>query len=300
MVDRVVLEFPRPDRARQQAECCRPLNKIRGDRRTRSARAAGRGCSSRREPLVLRGLVSQLARGARRAASRPQAAMPLPAALLPRCDGGRDARRAGHRRALLLQRGPHRLQFQDRAHQARRGARRNRAATRRATPPGRSTWARPPSTPCLPGFRDRERYRPRDAQAAGQHLDRQSHAHRRASRSAGQPRLRGGRPPALHAVSARTARQSLHRPAGLHARRAGRSAWWISRSPDLARFPRFAEALQARAGRRARPGRCDLHPEHVVASHRVARRLQRAGQLLVAPVAGVHGFADRARSCWRS
>ena len=56
--------------------------------------------------------------------------------------------------------------------------------------------------------------------------------------------------------------------------------------PDFARFPRFAAALRARAGGRARPGRCGLHSQHVVASHRVARRLQRAGQLLVAPVAG--------------
>ena len=43
---------------------------------------------------------------------------------------------------------------------------------------------------------------------------------------------------------------------------------------------------------RTRARRCDLHSEHVVASHRVARRFQRAGQLLVAAVAGVHGLAD--------
>src|SRR6185436_20262303 len=43
----------------------------------------------------------------------------------------------------------------------------------------------------------------------------------------------------------------------------------------------------------------------VVASHRVARQLQRAGELLVAPVARLHGFADeradaRTHDCARS
>ena len=59
------------------------------------------------------------------------------------------------------------------------------------------------------------------------------------------------------------------------------------------KFPRFAEALKQRAGRRARARAMRIFiPEHVVAPHRVARQPQRAGELLVASVAGVHGFAD--------
>ena len=53
---------------------------------------------------------------------------------------------------------------------------------------------------------------------AGEHLDRQSDAHRRSSRPAGQHRLRGRRPSPLHAVPTRAAAEPLHRSAGFHAR----------------------------------------------------------------------------------
>ena len=139
---------------------------------------------------------------------------------------------------------------------------------------------------CLPGFRAENDLDLGERDAARQHLDRQSHAHRRASRPAGQHRLRGRRPPPLHAVSARAARRTCTSARSTSRRPARPSAWSISRSRTSSASRRFARGAGARAGRRARPGRRDLHSQHVVAPHRVARRLQRAGELLVAPVAG--------------
>ena len=63
-------------------------------------------------------------------------------------------------------------------------------------------------------------------------------------------------------------------------------------APDYDRFPKFAEASQARAGRGTRSRRRRVHSEHVVALHAGARGLQRAGQLLVAAGAGLDGYAD--------
>ncbi len=52
-------------------------------------------------------------------------------------------------------------------------------------------------------------------------------------------------------------------------------------TPDLARFPRFTEALRPRAAGRTRPRRRDLHSLRLVASRRIADAVQRARQLLV-------------------
>jgi len=58
--------------------------------------------------------------------------------------------------------------------------------------------------------------------------------------------------------------------------------------PDLGRFPRFREALQAAVTAELAPGDAIfIHP--VVASRRVARAVQRADQLLVARCAGHRG-----------
>ena len=52
-------------------------------------------------------------------------------------------------------------------------------------------------------------------------------------------------------------------------------------APDFVKFPRFRAALAAAQSRRPRTRRRAVHPVHVVAPRRVARPLQRAGELLV-------------------
>ena len=135
------------------------------------------------------------------------------------------------------------------------------------------------------GLSRRERSRHGRAPAAREHLDRQSHAHRRPSRSAGQHRLRRRRATAASRCFRPSSWRISTSARWISRRPARRSAWWISRSPDLQRFPKFAEALRHAQVAELGPGRCDLHSQHVVASHRGARQPQRAGELLVAPVA---------------
>ena len=175
--------------------------------------------------------------------------------------------------------------------QARRGARRNRAPCARRERRRRSMWAPPPSTPACRAFAPRTI----STSASASRSSASGSAIARAS-----PRIttcRTTSPASSRGIAASRCSRPSSSPISTSVRStsrrpARRSAWSISRGRTSRRFPQFAEALQARAGRRARPGRCDLHSQHVVASHRVARHLQRAGQLLVAPVAGVHGLAD--------
>ena len=54
------------------------------------------------------------------------------------------------------------------------------------------------------------------------------------------------------------------------------------RDPDFARYPKFREALAAAQSAELAPGDAHLHSAAVVAPRRVARALQRAGELLVA------------------
>ena len=54
------------------------------------------------------------------------------------------------------------------------------------------------------------------------------------------------------------------------------------RNPDFARYPKFREALAGGPGGRRRTGGRRLHSAALVASRRVARAVQRAGELLVA------------------
>jgi hypothetical protein len=75
---------------------------------------------------------------------------------------------------------------------------------------------------------------------------------------------------------------------------AGQAISWWFREADYARFPRFAQAVKAARGR-TRAWRCGAHSEHVVASRRVTRLVQRARQLLVAPVAGSYRTRPSAR-----
>ena len=117
------------------------------------ARALPAGLLESTEPLVLRGLVIALAHGARRARV-VAGGEPLPARLLSRCHGGRDARRAGYRWALLLQRRFLRLQLHDRQAAPRCGARRNRAARVAALHPRSIYVGSTTIDTALPGFRE--------------------------------------------------------------------------------------------------------------------------------------------------
>ena len=104
---------------------------------------------------------------------------------------------------------------------------------------------------CLPGFRAENDLDIRRSPAAREHLARQSHAHRRSSRRAGQPRLRRRRPSPLHAVPARAAGESLHRSARLHAGRPGDQPGRF-RAAGFRAIPEVRRGAAARAGRRAR------------------------------------------------
>ncbi len=102
---------------------------------------------------------------------------------------------------------------------------------------GASTWARPPSTPACPDFRDENDLDFGDARPAGQHLDRQSHAHRRASRPAGQPGLRGRRVIAASRCFRPSSWRTCTSVRWISRPRARPSAWSISRKPDFAAIP---------------------------------------------------------------
>ena len=69
--------------------------------------------------------------------------------------------------------------------------------------------------------------------------------------------------------------RSISRP------RARPSAWCRCTTPDLARFPRFAEALRHAQSAELDPGDALYIPVRLVASRRVTDAVQRAGELLV-------------------
>ena len=209
---------------------------------------------------MLRGLVADwpLVRAAR---NRAQAAIDLPARLLPRRAPVVAMLGApGHRRALLLQRRSERLQFQaacgcsstrvldETARDSRRRRRRRR-----------STSAPPPSTPACRAFAPRTTSTSAARQRAGQHLDRQPHAHRRAPRPARQPRLRGRRASPLHAVSARAARRTSTSGRSTSRRPGSRSAWSISRSPTSRASRVSPRRWSMRTSPSSAPGDAHLH-----------------------------------------
>ena len=69
------------------------------------------------------------------------------------------------------------------------------------------------------------------------------------------------------------------------------SAWSISAIPISSAIPRFREALAAGEMAELEPGDVLFYPALVVAPCRGARAVQRADQLLVERVAGIHGHA---------
>src|SRR5579875_2108860 len=129
----------------------------------------------------------------------------------------------------------------------------------------------------------------------------QSHRDAHAFRFAAQHRLRGMRRAPFHPVSAGTASQPLRGAAGLRAHRRG-----DQHGPAGPAGRPALSAPAARAGRgagsRIAARRCDLHPAVVVASRRIARTAQRAGELLVEPggCSGLHHrpSARRGGTCW--
>ena len=299
MVIASFVEFPRPDRTRQQAECCRSLTKIRElsgvdaralpDGVLESDRAAGAARPGR-----------ALAAGERRRSNRYRRRSATCRGFYRDATVGRDARRAGDRRPLLLQRRSLRLQFQVRDGCA--WMRCSRTLARHGTS------AHPPVH--LRG------------------LDHHRHARCRVfATTTMSTSARAMRWPASGSAIARASPRTTTCPTTWPAWRSGAAASRCSRrsrsrnlyvgpldftpagqaislvdfaKPDFARFPRFAQAVQARAAWPSSRRRRAVHSEHVVAPRRVARLVQRARQLLVAPVAGLHGRADRradARAC---
>ncbi len=256
----------------------------------RSAVAAGRPADARRSRRCLRGLVASwpVARAGRESAAATDAYLRR---FYQGRDRQRDARRAGHRRPASSTTTTSAASISSRCASSWTRCSTKSRATSKSEIRRRSMSARRRSTRACRAFAPRTISTLGESPAAREHLAGQSHAHRRPSRSAGQHRVRRRGAPPLHAVPARTAGEPLHRSARLHACRPGDQPGRF-RAAGFREIPEVRRSAAARAGRRARPGRCDLHSQHVVASHRVARQPQRAGELLVAPVAGVHGLAD--------
>ena len=264
--------------------------------RARPTRVAGRSARVH-EPLVLRGLVAHwpVVRAGRES---PRAASAYLRGFYRDATVGAMLGGPGHRRAILLQRRPHRLQFQIGASQARHRARRDRALRRGPAAAVDLRGLRPPSTPACPASA------PRTTSDLGARQPLASIWIGNRTRIAAHHDL----PDNLACVVAGHRRFTLFPPeqlanlyiGPLDFTPAGQPISMVDfAQPDYDAFPRFAEALKRAHVAELGPGDAIFIPEHVVASHRVARRFQRAGQLLVAPVAGVHGFADRARSCSR-
>src|ERR1700756_3353012 len=96
-----------------------------------------------------------------------------------------------------------------------------------------------------------------------------------------QHRLRGERPQAFYALSARADRQPVYRAARFCADRRADEPGTAAR-PGLRALPAISRGVEGGDDRRARPWRCPLHTAALVASRRVARALQSARELLVA------------------
>ena len=108
-----------------------------------------------------------------------------------------------------------------------------------------------------------------------------------------QPRLRGRRTAALHAVPARAGREPVRRPAGIHARRPAHQHGAARCVPTTNVIPRFRDALAHAQVAELEPGDALFipymwwhHVETLVA-------LQRAGELLVGRPAAVERLAIR-------
>ena len=286
-------QFPRPDRAAEPRRCRRTASPIARARRHRSAGACRMRCCARRSRWCCAGWSRT---GRRCAAARDVAA----GAASPTCAGSirrraavvATRRPAGDRRTLLLQR---------------RSAAASISARSRCRWTSRSTTLRKyldePAPPaiyvasttidtCLPGFRDDNDLDlgERDALASiwignrtriAAHQDVPDNI---ACVVAGRRRFTLFPPEQL--------RQPLHRPARLHAGRPGDQPGRFRRA-RLRALPAFRRSAASTrrspsSGRAMRVFIPSMWWHHMEG----AGRLQRAGELLVAAVAGVDGHAD--------
>ena len=112
------------------------------------------------------------------------------------------------------------------------------------------------------------------------HLAWQLGHHARAFRRVGQHRVRRGRHAAVHALSAGTGAQPLHRS---HRQRADGHAHQPRgiRESRFRALPQVSRGARCRVGRRVGAGRRAVYPAALVAPRRVARTVQHAGELLV-------------------
>ena len=212
--------------------------------------------------------------------SSARAARRLPARLRSR-QTSRGARGAAvDPRPLLLSRRHARHEFRAPAGDHQRHHRTPAGAGRRSRIPARCTSNRRPRRNIC---RRSPRENPQSAAAAADdaaHLDRQHAGGADAFRPVEQHRLRGRRPAALHAVSARAAAESVRRTDRVqHLRPAHQHG--VAQESGPRAFSALRRCAGGLAGRRAGTGRRALHPLRLVASRRGAGAFQRAGKLLV-------------------
>ena len=285
-------QLPRPDRAGQQARMPPTAEHPRNRRASIRVRCRTSVLEST-QPVVLRGLVDALADGAGRRAGSACARSTICSGFYRRRDRRRASRAAREIGGRFFY-NDDLSGFNFRPDKVKLDVVLDDIAAASSDDP------KPPSIyvgsttidTCLPGFPRRERFRPRRAQSARQHLDRQPHAHRRAPGPAGQPGLRGRRAAGASRCSRRTSCPTSTSARSTSRRQGRRSAWSTSLQPDFERFPRFAEALKHAQVAELGPGDAVFIPSMWWHHIEALDALQRAGQLLVAAVAGVDGHAD--------
>ena len=216
--------------------------------------------------------------GGRRGARVGRGADRLPEGIPARPAGGGDRRNARDRGPVLLHRRSSRAQLH--RGEVGRSTRSWRLLRDREKPRPNAMAVQSEEVPdLLPGFVEANRT---DLVACGssRDLDRQPHPRRAALRPDGEHRR----------VVAGRRRFTVFPPEQLpnlyagpfELTPAGTPVSMVDpHTPDLERFPRYAEALKTSAGRDARAGRRDLHPVPLVARGRLARAGQSPRQLLV-------------------